>query len=79
MEDTEKPTCSNVRDIRLAMGLTQEAFAEKMGVTYHSVQAWEYRHPPAQGKNHKALVRFKREYMKEKALCVSQKKVVKTD
>ena len=32
---------ANIRKLRLAMGLTQEQFAAKVGVTFSTVNRWE--------------------------------------
>lgn len=34
-------TSELIRELRLLMGLTQEQFAAKLGVTYSSVNRWE--------------------------------------
>jgi transcriptional regulator with XRE-family HTH domain len=32
---------TNLRKLRLRAGLTEQALAAKLGVTYHTIQAWE--------------------------------------
>jgi transcriptional regulator with XRE-family HTH domain len=31
----------NLRQLRLRAGLTEQALANRLGVTYHAIQAWE--------------------------------------
>jgi DNA-binding transcriptional regulator YiaG len=30
-----------LRDVRLRVGLTEQALAARLGVTYHAIEAWE--------------------------------------
>ncbi len=41
MLDSEKIIPSKIREIRLEMGLTQEQFAAKLGVSFPTVNRWE--------------------------------------
>jgi len=38
---TEENVANHIREIRLEMGLTQEQFATKLGVTFPTVNRWE--------------------------------------
>lgn len=39
--DSERKNLYNIREIRLEMGLTQEQFAAKLGVSFPTVNRWE--------------------------------------
>lgn len=41
MLDSEKIIPTKIREIRLEMGLTQEQFAAKLGVSFPTVNRWE--------------------------------------
>lgn len=41
MIDSEKKISFNIRKVRLEMGLTQEQFAAKLGVSFPTVNRWE--------------------------------------
>ena len=41
MSESEKEIPKNIRKIRLEMGLTQEQFAAKLGVSFPTVNRWE--------------------------------------
>lgn len=41
MSESEKEIPKNIRKIRLELGLTQEQFAAKLGVSFPTVNRWE--------------------------------------
>lgn len=41
MSNSEEMLASRIREIRLQMGLTQEQFASKLGVSFPTVNRWE--------------------------------------
>lgn len=41
MTDFENKLSYNIREVRLEMGLTQEQFAAKLGVSFPTVNRWE--------------------------------------
>lgn len=64
LEGTEKQIGKYVREMRLAMGLTQEQFAAKLGVSFPTVNRWENQKakpsPLALEKLQKFLMAFKK-------------------
>lgn len=52
---TSKWTASAVRRLRKKLGLTQEAFAHRLGVTWVSVNRWENGHSVPRSLSAKAL------------------------
>jgi transcriptional regulator with XRE-family HTH domain len=54
--DMEKITAAQVKKLRLCMELSQELFAEEMGVTRSCVGLWEQGRSNPRGKNLEALI-----------------------
>ena len=46
-----RPSCEskNLRQLRQRAGLTEEALAARLGITYHAIRAWEKGHRPVHG------------------------------
>lgn len=48
-------TAQEIKQLRLRLGLTQEQFAHKLGVSWTTVNRWEHGRPPSPLANEKLV------------------------